>query len=357
MAFGSAAALIAILDELDAEAVVLGRDVSLELLRGWGGAATLVEVDVKDRAAVAVALTGLQLDAALVVANQSNLPVYRDARLPTFFVDLLFWYGAHKDEATWSAFVRGFAVDFPGVRARVAALGWSNPPAIVGPLLRPVPAPRDERRGTLVNLGGVRSVFQRPAEVPRGLRLIAHILHEVAAELPHPVTVVTGVEAASVLRPLLPASMRVATLSPASYDDHLGRAALFLTVPGLNAVLEAMAGGVPLAFLPALNASQCFQLACYEQAGVAAPGLALPDDDGTWHRPTAILDEGAVTRRVLATLSALPAGFAAAAVAHLRRGLEDAPRSVAARRRFVEGLGRPGAPDIARAITAWWERG
>lgn len=52
------------------------------------------------------------------------------------------------------------------------------------------------------------------------------------------------------------------------FQTLLSRATLLLTVPGLESVLEAIACGIPLAFLPAHNGTQTLQSRVYRQHGL-----------------------------------------------------------------------------------------
>lgn len=360
MAYGSAASLASVLAALrvDAEITAMGRDASLEFLRGHQPATwRTIELDVKAPREVAAFVARETPDAALVVSNHANLRCYADAGLPVFFIDILFWYGEQKDEAVWSGFQQGFAVNFPGVRERIRSLNWRTPPEVVGPLLRRLPQRAVRPRGTLVNLGGVRSLFMTPDRARAGLSVVAHVLRSLAHLLPPgDVTVATGADAAALLAPQLPACMRVGHLTARDYDARLMDSALLLTVPGLNAVLEGMAASVPLAFLPALNPSQCLQLRCYQQAGVGAPDLEL-DRYAPLEMPHRVDDERTLTDAVIAALwrvacSADALGQLAGAVG---AQLPVDGRLDARRRDFVNTLGLPGASVIARAITRWWE--
>lgn len=360
MAYGSTASLAAILARLDVPTapIAMARDVSLELMRHLGPDVRVLEVDVKDPGAVTAVLARERPDAALVVSNLSNLRAYEAAGVPVFFVDVLFWYGEHKDESRWAHFEEGFALDFPGVAERVRALAWRKPATVVGPLLRDLPPRAVEPRGTLVNLGGVRSVFMSPERAHAGLTIIASVLRAIQPQLPSgDIVVATGGDAAERLRPLLPPSMSVGVLSPADYDAALQRSALLLTLPGLNAVLEGMAAGTPLAFLPALNASQCLQLRRYQQAGVGAWGIEL-DRFVDLAIPERVVDEQALTLEVIAALHRIattPDHLSDMADA-VRTQLPSASQLTDQRRAFVHALGAPGAPRIADAIARWWRR-
>ncbi len=359
MAFGSTASLACILDALplDAEVVAMGRDVSLDFLHGLairGG--RIVAVNVKDPREVTALLAREKPHAALVISNQSNLTCYTRARIPVFFVDILFWYSEQKDELAWSAFKEGFAINFPGVSQRVEELSWRRPPTVVGPLLRSLPQRADRPSGTLINLGGLRSVFMETDQARVGLEVVSYVVRSVASDLPSgDVVVAIGSEAAAVLRPMLPSSMHIGFVPPAKYDALLQRSALLLTVPGLSAVLEGMAAGIPLAFLPPVNASQCLQLRRYQQAGVAGPALGL-DHLGGLVIPERVNDERTLTNVVIATLNKVASSPARMAQAGgMVRAQLPVPQQLTMRRRdFIRLLGRPGASVIANAIKGWW---
>lgn len=361
MAFGSTASLAAVLSELSrsglpTEVIAMGRDVSLELMRLMRPDGGAIEVNVKDSAAVSPVIERDRPDLALVISNLSNLHLYRAAGLPVFFVDVLFWYGERKNESQWADFVEGFALDFPGVRARVRQLGWASPPTIVGPILRQLPLRATRPQGTLVNLGGVRSVFMPPSLMRPGLELTGQLLRELQPRLPDgEVVIAAGSDAIDMLRPLVPAEMVLTTMSPAEYDAVLQRSALLLTVPGLNAVMEGMAADIPMAFLPALNASQCLQLRRYQEAGVGAFGIEL-DRFVPLDIPERVSDEGALTAEVLAGIAKLAADpllsrkMVEAVAAQVPHASELVPR----RRAFIESLGPSAAPLIAATIERWW---
>jgi len=359
MAYGSSACLAAILAalEIHVDVLAIGRDVSLEFLRASAFDSRVIDVNVKDPREVEAVLLREKPDAALVVANHANLRIYASAAVPVFFVDVLFWYGEHKDEDQWACFERGFAVDFPGVRDRIEALRWRRPPTVVGPLLRELPGRRAGPRGTLVNLGGVRSVFVTPERARAGLAIVANILRAIEHALPSgEVVIACGSDAAEVIRSQLPPSMRVGALSTVEYDTCLQNSALLLTVPGLNAVLEGMAAATPLAFLPALNASQCLQLLRYQRAGVGALGIQL-DRHTDLEIPELVTNEQALSVQVLAALERVASSTSPlqAMADAVQAQLPVVPELTQRRREFVDSLGVPGAKTIATAIVGWWQ--
>jgi hypothetical protein len=150
--------------------------------------------------------------------------------------------------------------------------------------------------------------------------------------------------------------MCVRPLAPAEFDVALQSAALLLTVPGLNAVLEGMAANVPLVFLPAMNASACLQLRRYQHAGVGATGIEL-DRYADLHIPERVSDEGALTTEVIWALEQIVESSAMLAemTKAVERQLGVADELVGRRRSFIDALGPPGAPFIAGAISRWWQ--
>lgn len=360
MAYGSSSALLSILDHLGevADATALVRDVSGELLGRDPAVARTLAVDVKDPAAVEEALASERFDAVLVVSNLSNVALYHRLGLPIFFVDILYWYGADKSHPVFRLAERSYAQAFPGVRERSAHYPPAERPAVVGPLIRATPPRASTPRGTLVNLGGVRSRFITPEQAPMFLKCVADLLHAVAPLLPPgPIRVAAGRDACALIAPLLPARAQAESLPQPAYLRALAEAAVFLSAPGLNAVFEALEVGVPLVFLPPQNATQVLQLERYERASLAAPGLNLPALVPTLSLPPQVADEGAYTAQVLDALRAVVTSDdrTAALVAHVTAQLHELAGRGAARQAFWAGLGPPGGPRVAADLARFWE--
>lgn len=357
MAYGSSSALLSILDHLEAETIALVRDVTAELLGADPAVTRAIAVDVKDPEAVAKAIAGAELDAALVVSNLTNIDVYRRRGLPIFFVDILYWYSARKEHPVWAAAERTYAQAFPGVRERIEALALEKRPRVVGPLIRVVPPRAEAPRGTLVNLGGVRSRFIDPGRAPMFLEWVARILREVEPLLPPgPILVAAGSDALPILERSLPARARAVSLPQPAYLRALADAALFLTAPGLNAIFEALFMGAPLVFLPPQNATQVLQLARYEAAGLVPPGLNLPSLVPALDLPERIEDEGAYTECVLDALRAAlrSEDVLAAGVRHVAAQIRALASGEDARQAFRASLGPPGGAVIAGDILRFW---
>lgn len=358
MAYGSSSVLLAILDHLDADVTALVRDVSGELLGADPAVTRTIAVDVKDPDAVARAIATEGFDAALVISNLSNIEVYRQKRMPIFFVDILYWYGAHKEHLVWSIAERTYVQLFPGVRERIEHLPPGQRPTVVGPLIRDVPPRSHAPQGTLVNLGGVRSRFIDPGHAPMFLACVARILRELEPLLPAgPIVVAAGSDACAVLAPLLPPRAHAVSLPQSEYLRTLAGAELFLSAPGLNAIFEALHAGVPFAFLPPQNASQVLQLERYRAAGLVPPGLNLPDIVAALDLPERVGDEGAYTERVLDALRAVVSSeeLMRSLVGHVAAQIRELGAGAAARHSFQSSLGPPGGAIIADDIRRYWK--
>jgi hypothetical protein len=357
MAYGSSSALLSILDHVDGDATALVRDVSAELLGSDPAVGRTIAVDVKDPEAVAKAIEEETFDAALVVSNLANIDVYRRRGLPVFFVDILYWYSTRKDHPVWAAAEHTYAQAFPGVQERVQALPQAWRPTVVGPLIRRLPPRSRAPRGTLVNLGGVRSRFIDPIRAPMFIECVRRVLWKVEPLLPPgPILVAAGEDARSMLERGLPPRATAVCLPQPAYLQELADTALFLTAPGLNAILEALWLDLPLVLLPPQNATQVLQLARYEASMLVPSGMNLPDLDPALDLPAQVDDEGAYTLRVLDTLHRFARSDEAldAMTRHVAMQIRSAHDRIDAGRRFRSLLGPPDGPTIAGDIHRWW---
>ncbi len=360
MCYGSSTAMLAVLDELpDAVRTAVARDVSCEVLTRDHSVDTVTEVDVKDPAAVARAVDRGEHDAALVVSNQSNVELYRSWGLPVFYVDILYWFGAHKDQPVWALAERAFAQSFPGVKARLEAGASPVAPAMIGPLIRAIP-PSERRRGTLATIGGARSRWIRPGQNSDYPAAVVRWLTAAREVLPAPATLACGRDAAAVANTASGAGpgddWHAEALPQRHFLKRLGECEVYCTAPGQNAVFEGLAAGCPMLMLPPQNATQVAQLAVFEAAGIIAPGLNLPALDSCFPKAFEELTETRLTEAVLGSLGRIGARSSVTerVVAHLGQQLVEWPRRRAAREHFVAELGPPGAAAVATEINQWW---
>jgi|GEM_PF-2555796 hypothetical protein len=359
MAYGSSSALLAILDHTPGVHCALVGSLTAEILGRDPAVHETLVTDVKDTRAVAALLEARDFDAVLVVANRNNLALYRERGLPVFFVDILFWYGADKRHAVWDFAVEAFVQEFPGVRERLVAMDLPRPPTVVGAIIRPPPA-RARSGSTLVNLGGVRSLFISAAASHGYLALVSDLLVAVADQLPPgPVTIACGVDAAEHLGGRLPARFEAVAMPSAQYLDAVGGAELLVTAPGINAVCEGLAASRPIVFLPPQNVSQVFQLAHYEDAGMVTRGANLPEIVPAASFAGSVTDEGAYTAQVLEVLRRiqLDDGLKRTVATQLEGQIAHVgdPETSRARRLFWERFGGHGASDIGASIRRWWQ--
>jgi len=358
MAYGSTSAMLAVLDHTGAHHTAMAGSITQELLAQDPAVHELVPVDNKDVAQVAAVLDRHTFDAVLVVANRNNLELYQSRGLPVFFLDILFWYGDEKRHSVWSTAVEAFVQDFPGVRERLDAMQFERPPTVVGAVIRR-PTPSASSGRALVNLGGVRSRFIDEEKSRTILSLVRATLEGIDHALPHgEIDIACGSDAANWLSARLPARYRPRTLHASEMADAMAGASLVLTTPGLNAVLEGLVAGRPMAFLPPQNASQVFQLARYESAGIVPEGLNLPELLGR-ALPEQLGDEQSYSNRVLEALAEIEQSPArrASVIEHVLGQLCDhrSPHLRAARERFAAQYCGDGASAIARSIRRWWQ--
>jgi hypothetical protein len=135
------------------------------------------------------------------------------------------------------------------------------------------------RTGLLVNFGGGEAAgwyeIGKDTEYPY---VIAEILQSVALARFASITVTCNERVATTCAERWPCSgFRFACLDHQEFLDTLATSSVFLTVPGLEAPLEAWTHGVPTVFLPPSNSSQYVQLDEFRQQGVAGASIHLRD--------------------------------------------------------------------------------
>lgn len=362
MAFGSSSALLAILSHLDAEVTVLVNPFTAEIVEPESKATKLIFADLKNPVDIKAKIVPGEFDAVLVISNKANLGVYHDTSLPVFFVDILFWYDTPKDHPIWDAAVQCFVENFPGVKERLERdYHYQKKPIIVGPIIKDIAKPvgRDSSI-ILVNLGGVESRWIIPGKNSRYPSLVVDILRKIATKLPGQECVIgLGKKAKSSLQKVeLPQNTTIDTFPQIIFHDLLSRCDLFITSPGLNAVMEAMSVDKPIVFLPPQNASQVLQLAKYESYAIVPTGMNLDSLVEKFAIPERGVDEKQLTDDVLEALERIEndEGIKNRIVAHMKKQLDyihdgSQARAIA---RYKTVYWPPGARIIAENITNWW---
>ncbi|QDG52108.1 hypothetical protein FIV42_15560 [Persicimonas caeni] len=348
--------MLAVLEHVDAISTALVRDVTAELLDRDRAVDHVVHVDNKSPVAVRDAIDPAHFDAALVVSNQSNVELYAELGLPIFFVDVLYWCGARKDQPVWNLAERTFVQRFPGVAERLQSHEYREEPIQVGPLIRTAAVHRGEQRGTLIQIGGARSRWVRPGENSAFPRMVIDWISHHDIDWPKPWTLAGGREAGEVARQH-PLADQVDIVSY-PYDEFLSRlnqSELYVTTPGQGAIFEGLRADVDMLVLPPQNATQVLQLRTYEREGLVAPGLNLPALDPAFD--TSLLDctEDQLTSEVLRSLRRIDSQEVADIVGrHLQRQHKELDKVRLARREFTEFLGPRGGPVVAEALSRWW---
>ncbi len=356
MCYGSSAAMLAILEHVDAICTAMVRDVTAELLGRDKAVDGVIHVDNKSPMAVRDAVDLAQFDAVLVVSNQSNVALYTEVGLPIFFVDVLYWCGARKDQPVWRLAERSFVQQFPGVEERVQKQAYREPPVVVGPLIRSVPAHKAHRTGTLIQIGGARSQWIRPGENSSFPRMVVDWICHNELELPRPWTFAGGREAAKVARqhPLAD-QMDVVSYPYDEFLNELHGSELYVTTPGQGAIFEGLRTDVDMLVLPPQNATQVLQLQIYEQFGLVSPGLNLMALDPAFDSSLLQSTEERLTPEVLQSLRRIDSPEVADVVGrHLQRQYKELAKVRSARQEFVEFLGAPGGSVVAEALSRWW---
>jgi hypothetical protein len=183
--------------------------------------------------------------------------------------DLLFWMWSRPPIGNGGA-TRYFAEDFPGAREKAVRWHAELPPVeVIPPLIVPGHRAPVGGDGALVNFGGLNTWMIPPDRLRAYAQAMTVCVAEALAGWPGPVTVAAGSSVLDQLRPA-GASVRLASLPHHDYLRTLERSRLLVTSPGLHALYEAFARGVPCLLLPPQNLSQALTLRTFRKLGVAS---------------------------------------------------------------------------------------
>lgn len=226
-----------------------------------------IEINERDKEQIKFVLA--DLESPLVISSQNRFAITAASEMgvPNVLIDGLAWMWERGTvpEGLLKA-DRYFAMRFPGIE-KICSI---YPQIEVVPYIVPkreVSATQD-RRGTLVHLGGVTNPFS--STLPENyLRLTAAFVD--GLEDAERVTVCGGSAAVARMSELVHRSgVNFATLAKHDFDELLYTSSLFLTTPGLAAPIEAFAAGAPTEFLPPSNLSQWRQLSEFYAGGATS---------------------------------------------------------------------------------------
>ncbi len=369
MCYGSSSALLAIVSSIPGRKTALAWEITKEILETDSSIDEIIEVNVKDPSAISRKVELEMYDAVLVISNLTNLETYLQAGIPVFFVDILYWYQTPKDHPVWKHATKCFIEDFPGVN-RMMKYNNSGNSLVVGPLIRDrsclgLPDSRgagNDFLGTLVNLGGGKSRWVTPGMNTQYAQLVLELINEIRYSLPQgTILIAGGREAIEQLRAINKHDgIEFQSLPQKEFLRCLAGCKLYITSPGLNAVMEGLEFDKPMVFLPPQNASQVLQLDTYEKAGIVNPGMNLTAHIGRFKSlEKDVLDEKELTDEVLSALNIIMSSSS------IKKSLADAidyqiqnlgtPSHHKVVSDFKAGLWPPGSKYVAEFINSWWK--
>ncbi|WP_367343735.1 hypothetical protein [Methanomethylovorans sp.] len=369
MCYGSSSALLAIVSNIPGRKTALAWEITKEILETDPSIDEIIEVNVKDSLAVSKNVELDMYDAVLVISNLSNLETYLQAGIPVFFVDILYWYQTPKDHPVWEYATQCFIEDFPGVDKMIKHNSSGNS-LVVGPLIRDricveIPDSHDtvdDFLGTLVNLGGGKSRWVTPGMNTQYAQLVLELINEIRSSLPKgAILIAGGREAIEQLRTISKYDgIEFQSLPQKDFLKCLAGCKLYITSPGLNAVMEGLEFDKPMVFLPPQNASQVLQLEIYEKAGIVNPGMNLTAHISRFKSlEKNFLDEKKLTDEVLSALdvvmssSSIKRSFASVIEYQIKNlGTPSHHKAVSD---FKAGLWPPGSKYVAEFINSWWK--
>ncbi|MHA1248644.1 MAG: hypothetical protein ACTSRP_01500 [Candidatus Helarchaeota archaeon] len=308
MCYGSSSALLAILSNLNADITVLINSLTEEIIASDPNNYKMIKVKLKDPYDIEKKVNLKKFDAVLVISNTSNLDLYFANDLPVFFVDLHYWYKTKKSHHVWTKAIKCFVEKFPGVQERINQEYNNKPePLIVGPIIRPEIINRNslkKEKFILINIGGAESRWIKPGVNSNYLKIIIEIILSIKSKLlDNKIFIAAGKSAIqSINKNDIPKNIILKTFPQIEFFKKLWSCNLYITSPGLNAVMEAIHYNKPMIFLPPQNASQILQLQIYEQEGLVPRGLNFPELLDNFKLPENYLDEKELTFKVLKAL-------------------------------------------------------
>ncbi|WP_212017969.1 hypothetical protein [Catenulispora pinistramenti] len=297
-------------------------------------------------------------DALLSCMDRPSAAAARRAGLPTIWLDPLTWWWDESADWSWD-----FDLCIAQRSIRPGPDGGDRRTQRnlleVGPIVDPAPAESSAARGSaglLVNFGGGEAAgwyeVGKDTDYPFVLMEVLDSAVDLSAF--EAVTVTANERIAFELRRRWPdGPFTFGCLGHRDFIRALRQASVFLTVPGLEAPLEAWTYEVPTVFMPPSNSSQYVQLDEYRRHGLVTEGVHLRD-----HYDRLELMALPLRERSSAFLAQLREwerdGATRAAVGEaLARALADRerwPDLVGRGSGFIEGLGGNGLAACLNAV-------
>ncbi|MBI4185661.1 hypothetical protein HY524_01255 [Candidatus Berkelbacteria bacterium] len=244
------------------------------------------EIDERNEKEIVNFLTTVENPVIFSSQNRFAIRAAKQINIPNAFLDGLSWFW-HKiphdhllaDEIFW--------MNYPDMleKAQIVSRAITLVPAVVS-----VPQPLNNRKGTLIHLGGCRNPLVElfPKQY---LDLLLRALKESTID----VTITGGADVIDFIR-RSGFRGRAESLQHTDFVNALNKSKHFLTTAGQTATLEAFALGVPTSFLPPMNLSQLALTDLLSPSGAASQQLQWSNYDS---------DYGSI--RTLTEKEALPA--------------------------------------------------
>jgi hypothetical protein len=213
-------------------------------------------------------------DVVVSVMNPNAVEVANRLDVPCVYVDMLLWMWDRPPRLP-SSVTRYFAEGFIGVGDSIERWRHQLPRAeMVAPLIVPAKLVNpQEQTDVLVNFGGLSSWLMPPESLITYARTMVECLVEALANWPGRITISAGEHVLNALdcAPLRIArrDVRFVNLSQAEYLRELERSRFLVSSPGLHAMQEALARGIPCLLLPSQNLSQVLALRKLKKAEAA----------------------------------------------------------------------------------------
>ncbi|WP_411129786.1 hypothetical protein [Streptomyces sp. x-19] len=366
-AFGPAGKLVTVAERLSRQGhqlTFVGYGTAFQLARRSGFWEDVVERDTDGESFQRYCENSLRsFDLLLSCVDRSSAEMAKGQDVPVVWLDPLSWWWDELPDWVSDLDLRITQRTIGAEPSEHAPQQRSNH-VVVGPIVGSIPRLENALSATdlLVNFGGGEAAgWYKLGKDTNYPYLVVESLHShVDLTKFSSVTITGGERFVSECRRRWPASRySFECLGHQDFLERLASSCAFLTVPGLEAPLEAWSAGIPTLFLPPSNSSQYVQLDEYRRQGVAAASIHLRD-----HLPGLDLMQLPLRERSARFLEQL-GGFEEDS--DIRRSwrkqleamLNDTrtwPQLVSDAHAFIDQLGRNGLEDCVEAIEALLRR-
>ncbi|WP_406260296.1 hypothetical protein OIA45_19410 [Streptomyces chartreusis] len=220
-------------------------------------------------------------DLLLSCVDRSSAIEGKRLDVPVVWLDPLFWWWDELPDWVSDLDLRITQRSIGSEPAGYASQQRSNH-VVVGPIVESIPRLETAPSTTdlLVNFGGGEAAgwYELGKDSNHPLVVVEALHSHIDMKRFSSVTIAGGERFVSECRRRWPDSpYSFECLGHQEFLERLSSSCAFLTVPGLEAPLEAWSAGIPTLFLPPSNSSQYVQLDEYRRLGIAAASIHLRD--------------------------------------------------------------------------------